>query len=57
MNLTVTPLSPSFVAEIGGIDLRQSLDQDTVAALSGAIDTFGVLVFHGQRITDDRPTS
>ena len=54
MNLTVTPLSPSFVAEIGGIDLRQSLDQDTVAALSGAIDTFGVLVFHGQRITDEQ---
>ena len=54
MSLTVTPLKPSFVAEIGGIDPRQSLDQDTAAALSGAIDTFGVLVFHGQSLTDEQ---
>ena len=54
MSLTVTPLSPSFVAEIGGIDLRQSLDQDTAAALSGAINTFGVLVFHDQPLTDEQ---
>ena len=52
MTLTVTPVTPDFVAEIGGIDLKQPLDNQTIAALSAAIDTAGVLVFHDQFIDD-----
>ena len=54
MPLTVTPLTPAFAAEIAGIDLREPLDQLTVAAISAAIDKAGVLVFHGQFITDEQ---
>ena len=52
MTMTVHPVTPDFVSEIGGIDLREPLDRATVTALSGAIDKAGVLVFHGQFITD-----
>ena len=52
MTITVNPMSESFVAEIGNIDLREPLDQDTVAALSDAINKYGVLIFHDQHIDD-----
>ncbi len=54
MTITVTPCSESFVAEIGDIDLRKPLDRDTVDALSDAIDTYGVLIFHDQHIDDQQ---
>jgi alpha-ketoglutarate-dependent 2,4-dichlorophenoxyacetate dioxygenase len=54
MSLTVTPITPDFVAEIGGIDLREPLDAATVTALNDAINKAGVLVFHDQFITDEQ---
>ena len=54
MTISVNPMSESFAAEIGGIDLRNPLDQDTVAALSDAIDKYGVLIFHDQHIDDQQ---
>ncbi len=54
MTIPVQPLNPSFVAEVGGVDLRQKLDPDTVAALEAAINRFAVLVFHDQFISDEQ---
>jgi alpha-ketoglutarate-dependent 2,4-dichlorophenoxyacetate dioxygenase len=54
MSLTVQPITPDFVAEIGGVDLREPIDRDTVAAISDAINHAGVLVFHDQFITDEQ---
>src|SRR5436305_1188948 len=39
-------------AEIGGIDLRQPIDDATVQALWQAIDRYAVVVFHDQQLSD-----
>ena len=54
MSLTVNPITPDFAAGIGGVDLREPLDPDTVNAISAAINEAGVLVFHEQFITDEQ---
>ena len=46
------PQSPDFAGEAAGIDLRQTLTPDEVAAVERGMDRFGVLVFHGQPIDD-----
>ena len=46
------PHSPSFVAEIAGIDLSLSLDTAAVDAIWSAIDRSAVVVFRDQRLTD-----
>jgi alpha-ketoglutarate-dependent 2,4-dichlorophenoxyacetate dioxygenase len=52
MTLSVQRITPDFAAEIGGVDLREPIDHDTVAAISDAINHAGVVVFHDQFITD-----
>ncbi|MDE2005412.1 MAG: TauD/TfdA family dioxygenase [Rhodospirillales bacterium] len=54
MALTITPVTPSFVGEVAGIDLAAPLDAATVAALEAGMDRYAVLVFHDQRITDEQ---
>jgi len=54
MTIAVKPLHPEFVAEVGGVDLRQPLDRDTVQAVEDAINRYAVLVFHDQPITDEQ---
>lgn len=54
MSIAIKPLHPLFVAEITGLDLRQPLDRDTVQAIDSAINQYAVLVFPGQRITDEQ---
>jgi alpha-ketoglutarate-dependent 2,4-dichlorophenoxyacetate dioxygenase len=50
--MQIQPLSPSFVAEVSGIDLRGTLSADEVAALESALDDHAVLVLRGQAIDD-----
>ena len=52
MSIAVKPLSPAFVAEVTGLDLRESLTGAAVAAVEDAINQYGVLVFPGQLIDD-----
>jgi len=52
MPIAAKHVTPDFVSEISGVDLRRPLDQETVAAISAAIDHAGVLVFHEQFIDD-----
>jgi len=52
MAIEVRPFSPSFAAEVGGIDLSRPMDAGTVRTLWDAIDRYAVLVFHDQRLTD-----
>lgn len=49
---TVTPLADTFVAEIGGLDLSQPLDDATIAALRDAWHRHSILVFRGQTLTE-----
>jgi alpha-ketoglutarate-dependent 2,4-dichlorophenoxyacetate dioxygenase len=52
MTITVNPMTADFVAEIGGVDLREPIGEDTVSAISSAINKAGVLIFHDQFIDD-----
>lgn len=50
--LTFKPLHPQFAAQASGVDLRQPLDAQTVAAIDAAMDKFAVLVFRGQPLDE-----
>ena len=53
MSLAIRPLHP-FGGEVDGIDLRESLSTAAVAAIEAGMDRHGILVFHGQAITDEQ---
>ena len=52
MALEIRPSSPSFTAEIAGIDLARPTDDDTIDAIWSAIDRYAVVIFRDQRLTD-----
>ena len=52
MDLTIRQLHGSLGAEIRGVNLSTSLDQDTKSKIEAAWRTYGVLVFRDQDITD-----
>ena len=52
MSITVTPITPSFVAEISDIDLAQPLKPSDRDAIEQAINRYAVVVFRGQSLTD-----
>ena len=54
MPITVEPLHPVVAARVTGLDLREPLDDATIAALNDAINRAGVLVYPGQFITDEQ---
>jgi taurine dioxygenase len=54
--LTITRLSGSLGAEIGGINLAEPIGADTMAELRAAFLEHSVLVFPGQKITPDQHT-
>ena len=49
----VTPISPNIGAEVSAIDLNDALDDDTTAALRGALVRHKVLVFRNQSISPE----
>jgi alpha-ketoglutarate-dependent 2,4-dichlorophenoxyacetate dioxygenase len=54
MPLAIRPRqSQAFFAEVSGIDIRAPLDRDSVAAIEAGMDRYAVLVFPGQRISDE----
>ncbi len=53
MSVSIRPLHPVFVGEVAGIDCRQPLSRDEVAAVEAGIDEYGVLVFRDQNIMDE----
>jgi alpha-ketoglutarate-dependent 2,4-dichlorophenoxyacetate dioxygenase len=52
MNIKMRQIGPCFAAEVEGIDLRQPLSPDEVAAVHAGMDEYAVLVFHDQHIDD-----
>jgi taurine dioxygenase len=54
LGFTVTPLSPALGAEIGGIDLREELPQQTIDDFRALWNEFIVLVFRDQELDDDQ---
>jgi len=52
--LRVEPISPAIGAEVSGVDLKQSLDNATLADLQAALATHLVLFFRDQDLTLDQ---
>jgi alpha-ketoglutarate-dependent 2,4-dichlorophenoxyacetate dioxygenase len=56
MVLSIRPIDPAnrafFAGEVSGVDLRQTMTGEQVAAIVEGMDKFAVLVFHDQRIDD-----
>ena len=57
MAISVKPVHPDFVAEIGGVDLRQPVDAATLAEIVAALDRYAVVVLHDQKVTDAQQIS
>jgi alpha-ketoglutarate-dependent 2,4-dichlorophenoxyacetate dioxygenase len=54
MAITVWPVTPDFVAEIGNVDLAQELRGEDVAAIKQAFWDYAVLIFPGQELSEDQ---
>jgi len=54
MTVSIRQIHPVFVGEVGGVDLRRPLTPEEAAAIDAGMDRYGVLVFHGQDITDEQ---
>jgi alpha-ketoglutarate-dependent 2,4-dichlorophenoxyacetate dioxygenase len=54
VSLSISQVHPVFVGEVSGVDLRQPLTPDEVAAIDQGMDRYAVLVFHDQNITDEQ---
>ncbi len=58
MTLAIKPIDPAerafFAGEVSGIDLTRRLSDAEVTAIHAGMDRFGVLVFHGQQLSDDQ---
>jgi alpha-ketoglutarate-dependent 2,4-dichlorophenoxyacetate dioxygenase len=52
MPVQIRPLHPLFAGEVSGVDITKPLSKDDVAAIEAGMDTYAVLVFHDQNITD-----
>ena len=51
MAITLVPVTPGFVAEIGDVDLAQPLSAEDSAAIKQAFADYAVLIFPEQRLT------
>ena len=51
--LTITPLLPHLGARVEGVDLAHAVDDATFRAIFDAFQEHSVLVFPGQRLTDE----
>ncbi len=52
--ITVEPISGACGCEIGGVDLRQPLDEETVGEIMKAFEQFLVIVFRDQDLTPEQ---
>jgi alpha-ketoglutarate-dependent 2,4-dichlorophenoxyacetate dioxygenase len=52
-DLTITPLLPHLGARVEGVDLGRPVDDATFRKIFDAFQAHSVLVFHGQRLTDE----
>ena len=54
MAITVCPVTPSFAAEIGDIDLSGTLEPADLTAIKDAFTTYAVLIFPDQHLSQDQ---
>ena len=51
---TIYPVTPSFVAEVGDVDLSKRLTEPEIAAIKNAFWKYAVLIFPDQRLTQQQ---
>lgn len=54
MAVTISAVTPGFVAEIGDVDLSQPLSPAEVSEIKQAFWDYGVLIFPGQELSDQQ---
>jgi alpha-ketoglutarate-dependent 2,4-dichlorophenoxyacetate dioxygenase len=54
MAISIYPMTPSFAAEIGDIDLSSQLNSSAVVAITEAFAKYAVLIFPDQHLTQDQ---
>jgi alpha-ketoglutarate-dependent 2,4-dichlorophenoxyacetate dioxygenase len=54
MAITVVPVTPTFAAEIGDVDLSRPLDPADVQAIKDAFTTYAVVIFPDQQLSQDQ---
>jgi alpha-ketoglutarate-dependent 2,4-dichlorophenoxyacetate dioxygenase len=54
MSIQFEAIKPAIGARVSGVDLTKALTRDEAARIEAAMDRFGILVFHNQRITDEQ---
>lgn len=54
MAVTISAVTPGFVAEIGDVDLSQPLSPAEVSEIKQAFGDYGVLIFPGQELSDQQ---
>jgi alpha-ketoglutarate-dependent 2,4-dichlorophenoxyacetate dioxygenase len=54
MALEIKQMHQHFVGEVSGVDLTTALTPDEAAAIEAGMDRYGVLIFHGQNISDEQ---
>jgi alpha-ketoglutarate-dependent 2,4-dichlorophenoxyacetate dioxygenase len=54
MAIAIRQLHPHFVGEVSGVDLRQPLTPEQAREIEAGMDTYAVLVFHEQDISDEQ---
>ncbi len=54
MRISVFPVTPSFAAEVGDIDLSRPLDAETLQAVRDSFAKYAVLAFPAQQLTTEQ---
>jgi alpha-ketoglutarate-dependent 2,4-dichlorophenoxyacetate dioxygenase len=54
MSISVCPVTPGFVAEIGDVDLSRTLEPADLLAVKAAFTTYAVLIFPDQQLSQDQ---
>jgi hypothetical protein len=54
MAITVCPVTPSFAAEIGDIDLATQIEPANLRAITDVLARYAVLIFPDQRLSQDQ---
>ena len=54
MSISIRQLRPTFAGEVSGVDISKPLDRADAAAIEAGIDTYAVLVFRDQPLTDEQ---
>ena len=54
MPVTIRQIGSVFAGEVSGVDITKPVSGEDVAAIEAGMDRYAVLVFRGQRLTDEQ---